>query len=85
MITLYQLDQNAWFTGETMQISEGAGFIRGAGGWADIAPPSLSNGAFAVFLSNAWIVTANPSPIPIEPQVTTPTETANPSEAPVVI
>ena len=85
MITLYQLDQNAWFTGEAMQISDGAGFIRGAGGWADIAPPSLSNGEFAVFLSNAWIVTANPSPIPIEPETPASTEAAALNEPPVVV
>jgi hypothetical protein len=84
MITLYQLDQNAWFTGETMQISEGAGFIRGAGGWADIAPPSLSNGELVVFLSNNWVVTRNPSPALIEPEVEPVLEPAQSGEGPTV-
>jgi len=85
MITLYKLDANAWFTGEVMEISDDAGYIRGAGGWADIAPPTLAEGEFAVFLGNDWIITRNPSPTPIEPEAEPIVEPAVPGEAPTVI
>jgi hypothetical protein len=85
MITLYQLDKNAWFTGETMRINDDAGYIRGTGGWADIAPPALAEGEFAVFLGNDWIITRNPSPTPIEPVVELVNEPAQSGEGPTVI
>ena len=85
MITLYKLDENSWFTGEVMEISDNAGYINGAGGWADIAPPSLAAGEYAVFLSDTWVLTTNPSPTPIVDEPAPPAEPTAPQEAPTVI
>ena len=85
MTTLYQLDRNGWFTGTTTAINEDVGFIRGPNGWTEVEPPHLADGEFAVFASNEWVITTNPSPVLVEPEVETPPQAPVTNEAPVVL
>lgn len=86
MQTLYQVDRFGYFTGVVTEINDAAGFQRGAGGWFEIAPPSLADGEYAVINGDGWRVTTDAAPpIPQDNVVVVPPEHAAHGEAPAVI
>lgn len=91
MINLYQLDKACYFTGVAMQVNPIAGFKRGALGWIDIAPPTLSSNEFAKFIGVEWIITNEPPPpdvpeiVVLPEEVQAPTQPSNYDGPPVVL